>query len=105
VTAADRPGAGDLLVNCTSVGLRAIDPGDALAQLGLAGREPPATVVDLVYGDAPTPLERWAVAGGARFVPGVEVLVHQGALSLRRWTGLDPPLEVMRRAAVAHGRT
>jgi shikimate 5-dehydrogenase len=27
------------------------------------------------------------------------VLVRQGALSFRRWTGADPPLDVMRRAA------
>ena len=32
-------------------------------------------------------------------VDGLEVLVHQGAASLRLWTRLDPPLETMRRAA------
>jgi shikimate 5-dehydrogenase len=32
-------------------------------------------------------------------VEGLEVLVRQGALSFREWTGHDPPLEVMRRAA------
>lgn len=105
VEAAERPGEGDVLVNCTSVGLRPVELGEALAQLDLAGASPPATVVDLVYGERPTPLEGWARAGGARFVSGLEVLVRQGALSLRRWTGLEPPLEVMRRAAGAHERT
>jgi shikimate 5-dehydrogenase len=32
-------------------------------------------------------------------VDGLEVLVHQGARSLARWTGRTPPLEVMRKAA------
>ena len=64
------PAAGDLLVNCTSVGLEPRDAGEALAALGLGGLEPPAVVVDLVYGDGPTPVERWAAAGGARFVDG-----------------------------------
>jgi shikimate 5-dehydrogenase len=34
-------------------------------------------------------------------VGGLEVLVRQGAASLRLWTGMDPPLETMRRAAQA----
>jgi shikimate dehydrogenase len=32
-------------------------------------------------------------------VEGLEVLVRQGALSFRLWTGREPPLEVMRAAA------
>ncbi|GBD46055.1 Shikimate dehydrogenase (NADP(+)) [bacterium HR41] len=91
--------APDLLVNATSVGLDptlALD--DALAALGLAGSTPPATVVDLVYGDHETPLERWARRAGAVFVHGLEVLVRQGARSFERWTGRTAPLEVMRSA-------
>ena len=51
--------------------------------------EPPGVVVDLVYGEAPTPVQAWAERGGARFVDGLEVLVRQGARSLERWTGRD----------------
>jgi shikimate dehydrogenase len=105
VAAVERPGQADLLVNCTSVGLQPVELEDALAQLDMGGSAPPATVADLVYGQEATPVERWARAGGARFVSGLEVLVRQGALSLRRWTGLDPPLDVMRSAAGAHERT
>jgi shikimate dehydrogenase len=32
-------------------------------------------------------------------VDGIEILVRQGALSFARWTGLEPPLDVMRAAA------
>ena len=32
-------------------------------------------------------------------VARLEILVQQGAQSLRIWTGVDPPLEIMRRAA------
>ena len=38
-------------------------------------------------------------AAGRRVIDGLEVLVHQGAASLRIWTGLEPPLETMRAAA------
>ena len=58
-------------------------------------------MVDLAYGSSPTPLIAAAGRRGARVVDGLEVLVHQGAASLRIWTGLDPPLETMRRAAHA----
>ena len=92
----------DLLVNATSVGLEpALAVEEALAALGLAGREPPEIVVDLVYGDHEPPVTAWARAAGARVVDGLEVLVRQGARTLRWWTGSEPPLEEMRRAARA----
>jgi len=96
---AERPQAVDLLVHCTTVGLDPMPRDLALAALGLAGSEPPATVVDLVYAAAPTPVLSWAATGGSRVVDGLEVLVRQGARSLALWTGREPPLEAMRRAA------
>jgi shikimate dehydrogenase len=51
-----------------------------------------------VYGSE-TPFANWAREGGARVVDGLEVLVRQGALSFQRWTGLEPPLDLMREAA------
>jgi shikimate dehydrogenase len=56
-------------------------------------------VVDLVYGSARTELARAARERGATVIDGVEVLVHQAAASFRLWTGVEPPLDVMRRAA------
>ncbi len=58
-------------------------------------------VVDMVYASGPTRLLEAAERGGAQTVDGIEVLVQQGAISLRIWTGADPPLEVMREAAQA----
>ena len=98
VEALDRPGAADLLVNCTAVGLEA--GGDAERDLGLTGVAPPSLVVDLVYGEDRTPVQAWAEAGGARFVDGLEVLVRQGARSLAGWTGLPAPIDTMRAAAI-----
>ncbi|HET8822139.1 MAG TPA: shikimate dehydrogenase [Thermoleophilaceae bacterium] len=90
----ERPAEAELLVNATSVGLRA---DDSLAGLPLVDAH---VVVDLVYGDAPTPILRWGEERGARVVGGLEVLVRQGARSLALWTGMDPPLDAMRRAVV-----
>jgi shikimate dehydrogenase len=91
---AERPDRAELLVNATSVGLR---PGDSLDGLPLVDAR---VVVDLVYGDRPTPFVRWGEERGARVVQGIEVLVCQGARSLELWTGQAPPVEAMRRAAV-----
>ena len=87
-----------MVVNTTAVGLRGEDPFEVLplsADLFAAGQ----TVVDLVYGTEQTALLAAAEAAGATTVDGFEVLARQGALSLRIWTGQDPPLDVMRQAA------
>jgi shikimate dehydrogenase len=94
----------DLIVNATSVGMDSPSPPNGVPDLkalcldadGLRDRQ---VVVDLPYGVAETELVRAAREHGATVVDGLEVLVRQGAESLRIWTGLDPPLDAMRRAA------
>ena len=89
----------DLLVNCTSVGLA--DPSSTFKDLPLQADAMGAyaCVVDLVYRAGGTGLLREAQRRGSRAIDGIEVLVHQGALSFERWTGRAAPLEVMRQAA------
>jgi shikimate dehydrogenase len=94
VAASERPGPAELLVNATSVGLR---PTDSLDGLPLVDAR---VVADLVYGATQTPFARWAEERGARLVDGIEVLVRQGARSLALWTGEEPPVDSMRRAAI-----
>jgi shikimate dehydrogenase len=53
----------------------------------------------MVYTDEPSALLAAAEAAGAATVDGLEMLVQQGALSLRAWVGRQPPLEPMRAAA------
>jgi shikimate dehydrogenase len=99
---ADQARAGDyeLIVNCTAIGMagEADDPFEALPiDRRRLGQQ--LTVVDLAYGDAETRLVAEARSRGAATVDGIEVLVRQGAESLRIWTGRAPPIEVMRDAA------
>jgi shikimate dehydrogenase len=88
----------DLIVNTTSVGLRGEDPFEELplSQDDFAEGQ---LVVDMVYGERPSPLLAAAKAAGAATVDGLEILVQQGALSLEIWTGRKPDLDVMRAAA------
>ncbi|MET0558461.1 MAG: shikimate dehydrogenase [Solirubrobacterales bacterium] len=94
------PGQDDygLLVNTSAAGLHGEDPFSDLP-LDRDGFAAGQTVVDMVYGEEPSPLLEAARGAGADTVDGLEILVQQGALSLRIWTGLEPPLEVMRAAA------
>ncbi|HVQ58726.1 MAG TPA: shikimate dehydrogenase [Solirubrobacterales bacterium] len=87
-----------LIVNTTAVGLHGEDP---FAHLPLRrdGFRPGQVVVDMVYGDAPSPLLAVAAEAGASAVDGIEVLVQQGAISLQVWTDREPPVDVMRAAA------
>ena len=40
-----------------------------------------------------------ARASGARAIGGLAMLVHQGAQAFELWTGMEPPIDVMRTAA------
>jgi len=83
----------DLAVNATTVGM--IDAGSAFdVELLPAG----ATVFDLVYVPAETPLVASARARGLRAANGSEMLIAQAAIAFERWTGVGGMAGVMRTA-------
>ena len=91
---ADEAAEAEIVVNATPLGLSggtdlAVDP----ALLG-----PGQVVVDLIP-RASTALLEAAVVRGATPVDGLGMLIHQGALAFRMWTGCEPPLDAMRAAA------
>jgi shikimate dehydrogenase len=92
-TLADALAGADLAVNATTVGM--IDPGATIAidRLG-----PDATVFDLVYVPAETPLVSAARARGLRAANGSEMLIAQAAIAFERWTGVGGMADVMRQA-------
>ena len=86
----------DLVVNTTSLGLRADDPSPLPADL----LSPHHRVFDTVYqaGNLPTPLLAAASTASAPSVGGFALLLHQGALAFEHWFGQPAPIEEMRRA-------
>jgi shikimate dehydrogenase len=60
-----------------------------------------AVVVDLRYRPRPVDLVAAATAAGLRACDGLEMLVAQGMLSLRRWTGLEPAWDAARDALLS----
>jgi shikimate dehydrogenase len=96
--AVDAPGPADLVVNCTSIGLRAGDAPFKALPLDADSLGAGSLVVDLVYRDGGTQLLEAARTGGADVVDGLEILVAQGAASFERWTGRTASRQAMREA-------
>ena len=90
---ADALASADLAVNATTVGM--VDPGMTIDVERLPST---ATVFDLVYVPAETPLLQAARARGLRAANGSEMLIQQAAIAFQRWTGVADMADVMREA-------
>ncbi|HEY7711438.1 MAG TPA: shikimate dehydrogenase [Candidatus Entotheonella sp.] len=82
----------ELVVNATSVGL-APDAANLLPETAL---RPQQVVYDIVYRPLHTPLLQAAQRRGATIVPGIDMLIGQGAEAFRLWTGLPFPTAELR---------
>jgi len=87
-----------VLVNATSVGMLPA-AGASPVDRDLLGTH--LTVMDIVYNPHKSKLLREAEKAGATTINGLEMLIWQGALAFEKWTGRQPPLNVMRKAATA----
>ncbi|HET6384783.1 MAG TPA: shikimate dehydrogenase [Armatimonadota bacterium] len=85
-----------IVVQCTSVGMspHQEDP----PPIPASWIQPSMVVYDLIYNPRETRLLALARAAGAKAMNGVEMLIYQGAIAFEIWTGVFPPIDVMRRA-------
>jgi 3-dehydroquinate dehydratase/shikimate dehydrogenase len=88
------PAPFQVLVNATPLGRLADDP----LPFAVAGLDPAAVVVDLVYGERPTGLERACRERGLRLIDGRQVLLAQAAAQFRLITGRELPRRSARAA-------
>jgi shikimate dehydrogenase len=86
----------DLVINATSLGLKAEDPLPLDPQWLQSHR--PRFVYDMIYRPMETGLLRAARNAGCRAANGAGMLLHQGARALELWTGRPAPVGVMRAA-------
>jgi shikimate dehydrogenase len=86
----------DILINATPVGLKASDP--CLVDSGDLHRR--LFVYDLIYNPMQTKLLQEGQRVGAQGANGLGMLVYQGAISFKHFTGFDAPVDVMREAAL-----
>jgi shikimate dehydrogenase len=90
------PANTDVLVNATSIGLYP----DVTAKPDLDYDTITANMIvcDVIPNPPHTPFLKEAEARGARTLDGLGMLVYQGAIGFKMWTGLDAPVEVMHQA-------
>jgi len=87
----------NVLINTTTLGMHPnTDTAIATAEELHTG----LTVFDIVYNPLETRLLREAKASGAKTVSGVLMLVYQGAEAFRLWTGIEPPVELMKKTVL-----
>ena len=91
---ADALSACDLMVNCTSVGMKySVTEGQSPLAAELIPEQ--ALIYDVVYNPVETPLLRAARKIGARTLSGLGMLIYQGAAAFELWTGRKAPLDIM----------
>jgi shikimate dehydrogenase len=90
------PPGTDLVINATSIGL--FPDVDARLALNVDTLRPGMLVCDVIPNPPRTPLVRDAEARGCRALDGLGMLVNQGVIGIRLWTGREPDPAVMRRA-------
>lgn len=82
----------DIVINATPLGLKQEDPAPVDVSLLNSGH----TVCDLIYKE--TGLLREASSKGCKTLGGLGMLLWQGVFAFEIWTGVKPPVEVMKTA-------
>jgi shikimate dehydrogenase len=84
-----------VVVNATSLGLNDADAGP---RVDFISAPPGLLVMDVVMEPPDTRFLREAAAAGLQTVDGLGMLLNQGALAFRLWTGIEPDRDVLYRA-------
>ncbi len=93
---AQKPAEADILVNATSVGLY---PDTSLPDIDMSCVNGRLVVCDVIPNPPDTPfLKQAKKLGAAKIISGQGMLVYQGAIGFKIWTGMDAPIEAMKKA-------
>jgi shikimate dehydrogenase len=90
------PAEADVVINATSIGL--FPDVDAELPFDLETLQPRMVVADVIPNPPRTRLVRAAREKGCRVIDGLGMLVNQGVIGVKYWTGIDPDPAVMRAA-------
>jgi len=90
------PEGSDLVINATSIGL--FPDIEAEIPIDLATVRPGMIISDVIPNPARTRLVREAEEKGCIVLDGLGMLINQGLIGIRLWTGRDPRPAIMRQA-------
>jgi shikimate dehydrogenase len=88
------PSGTDIVVNATSIGL---GNGNQPLDLDVSSLKPGMVVADVIVDPPDTRFLRDAKAQGCTTIDGLGMLINQGVIGVRYWTGLDADPGVMRK--------
>jgi len=89
----------DVLIHATPVGMHP-NTGESIIPADIIPKD--VAVMDVVYNPVQTRLLKESEEKGLKTVPGVGMLVNQGAEALRIWLDIEPPVDVMRQAVLSN---
>ena len=90
------PEGTDVVVQATSIGL--FPDVDAIPAIDMDSLQEGMVVADVIPNPPRTRLVQEAEARGCRVLDGLGMLVNQGVIGVKHWSGVDPDPGVMRRA-------
>jgi len=89
------PADTNIVVNATSVGMY---PDPNKPDIDYSTLMPYMTVCEGVHNPVITPFLKEAEAKGCKTLDGFSMLINQGAISFKLWTGCDAPVDIMKTA-------
>ncbi len=87
----------DLIANATPLGMKGFSSEIPVPEEIL---KPGMIVFDAVYNPVETLLVRKAKERGCKVVSGLDMLIHQAEKAFEIWTGIKPPVSLMKRVAI-----
>lgn len=84
-----------VLINCTSIGMENSTKSSIISSYKTLHKD--LFVADIVYGSTRTKLLEMANEIGCKTMNGLGMLLWQGALAFKIWTGLDMPVELVKK--------
>ncbi len=88
------PADRDIVINCTSIGL---SPDVIRVPVLKESLQPSMIVCDLIVNPPHTPFLQEAESLGCQILDGVGMLVNQGRIGIKYWSGVDVDPQVMRK--------
>ena len=88
------PADTDILANATSIGL--FPNVDQKPEIDYDSVTKDMVVTDVIFNDPNSLFLQESAKRGAKTIDGLGMLINQGALNFKLWTGVDPSYEVMR---------
>ena len=89
----------DVIIHCTPVGMH---PNKDVSLIPAELFRPEQVIFDIVYTPLETKLLTEAKSRGLKVISGVDMFINQAVLQFERFTGVDAPIEVMRRVVMEH---